>query len=71
MDTLIVKITDRNKAFLLLEPLSTMDFIESAELIDNLKNRDISLSDKYKGILTKAHGQKLNEHIEQMRSEWS
>jgi hypothetical protein len=29
-----------------------------------------SLSDKYRGILSKKQGKNLNEHIKQMREEW-
>ena len=29
------------------------------------------LSTKYKGIISKEEGQKLNDHINQMRSEWN
>ena len=31
----------------------------------------IQLYEKYRGIITKEQGQKLNKHIKQMRSEWN
>jgi hypothetical protein len=33
--------------------------------------RKIKLSEKYRGSISKEQGQDLNEHIKQMRSEWS
>jgi hypothetical protein len=30
----------------------------------------IRLSEKYRGVLSKGDGKKLNEHIREMRSEW-
>ncbi len=48
--------------------------LEELSLIKVLKeNIDIAtpkLSDKYRGILSKEEGQKLNDHIDQMRKEW-
>lgn len=29
------------------------------------------LSDKYRGFISKEEGQQLNDHINQMRSEWN
>ncbi len=40
-------------------------------LKENIATAKPRLSDKYKGIITKAEGQKLNEHIQQMRNEWN
>ncbi|MFN0082728.1 MAG: hypothetical protein ACKVOM_09450 [Ferruginibacter sp.] len=50
--------------------------MEDLELIKVLQENIITpkkgkLSDKYKGIFTKEEGQQLNEHIQQMRSEWN
>ena len=49
--------------------------LEELHLIKVLKKDILSapakLSEKYKGILNKEEGQKLNEHIKQMRSEWN
>ena len=75
METLLVKVSGRKKANMLLELLKSMDFIESVDIMGDLKSVDSNsktkLSDKYKGILSKAEGQKLNNHIKQMRSEWN
>jgi hypothetical protein len=40
-------------------------------LKENIVDLKPKLSDKYKGIITKDQGLKLNDHIEQMRSEWN
>lgn len=48
--------------------------LEELHLIKVLKKNISSpgkLSSKYKGILSKEEGQKLNEHIQQMRNEWN
>jgi hypothetical protein len=87
METLLVKVSERKKANMLLELLKSMDFIESVDLMGDVKSAkeahtkvdehlsaDTSkakLSDKYRGILSKAEGQKLNGHIKQMRNEWN
>ncbi|MES2107153.1 MAG: hypothetical protein V4577_00300 [Bacteroidota bacterium] len=75
METLLVKVSGRKKANMLLELLKSMDFIESVDLMGTSKVSEevaeTKLSDKYRGILTKEQGQELNDHIKQMRSEWS
>ncbi|HEY8780949.1 MAG TPA: hypothetical protein VIM16_04975 [Mucilaginibacter sp.] len=48
----------------------TMDDINNEIKAHRLEKRTDKLSDKYKGVLSKEDGQKLNEHIKQMRSEW-
>ena len=52
-----------------------MHELEALHLIKVLKENIAAakpkLSDKYKGIISKEEGQKLNEHIKQMRSEWN
>ncbi len=67
-NTLIIEVTNQ-KAFGLLHEL------EELHLIKVLKGKMLppkkKLSEKYKGILSKEKGGKLNEHIKQMRSEWS
>jgi len=47
-----------------------MDDINNEIKAHRLEKRTDKLSDKYKGVLSKEDGQKLNEHIKQMRSEW-
>lgn len=68
MDTMLIQLTNQKAAGLLHE-------LEELHLIKVL-NKNIAevkpkLSDKYKGIFTKEEGQNLNEHIQQMRSEWN
>jgi hypothetical protein len=68
MDTMLIQLTNQKAAGLLHE-------LEELKLIKVLKKNTTSsttkLSDKYKGILSKEQGQKLNEHIQQMRREWN
>lgn len=67
MDTMLIQLTNQKAAGLLRE-------MEELNLIKVLKEDNAvvkpKLSDKYKGILSKEEGQKLNEHIKRMRSEW-
>jgi hypothetical protein len=68
MDTMLIQLTNQKAIGLLHE-------LEELHLIKVLKENNTvikpKLSDKYKGIISKAEGQKLNEHIKQMRNEWS
>jgi len=40
-------------------------------LKENIHEGNTSLSDKYKGMLTKEQCQQLIEHVKQMQSEWN
>jgi hypothetical protein len=40
-------------------------------LKENVTPAETRLSHKYKGIITKEQGQNLNEHLQEMRSEWN
>jgi len=68
MDTMLIQLINEKSAGLIHK-------LEELQLIKVLKESkaDIKpkLSDKYKGILSKEQGQRLNEHIQEMRSEWS
>jgi hypothetical protein len=67
MDTLLIQLTNQKALGLLHE-------MEELHLIKVLKENTTEkpkLSDKYKGIISKEEGQKLNEHIKRMRSEWN
>ncbi len=67
MDTMLIQLTHQKAAGLLHE-------LEELQLIKVLKETTVSnpkLSDKYRGSITKEDGEKLNDHIRQMRSEWS
>ena len=69
MDTMLIQVTDQ-KAVGLLHELEELHLIkvlkENIEPVNKTK-----LSDKYRGMLSKEEGEKLNEHIKQMRSEWA
>jgi len=68
METLLIELTNQKAAGLLHE-------LEELQLIKVLKQDNTGekprLSDKYRGIISKQQGLALNEHIEQMRSEWN
>lgn len=68
METMLIQLTNQKAAGLLHE-------LEELKLIKVLRESRTTakpkLSEKYKGIITKEQGQKLNEHIQQMRSEWN
>ncbi len=55
--------------------LGLLQELEELELIKVLKNdipaSKLKLSDKYRGIISKAEGRHLDDHINQMRSEWN
>ncbi|MFT4202829.1 MAG: hypothetical protein QM610_02850 [Chitinophagaceae bacterium] len=67
-NTMLIQVTNQ-KAVGLLHELEELHLIKV--LKENFAPTKTKLSDKYKGIITKEQGQKLNEHIKQMRSEWS
>ena len=64
---MIIQLTNQKAAGLLRE-------LEELHLIKVLKENPVpgkpKLSEKYKGFISKEDGQKLNDHIKQMRSEW-
>ena len=68
METMLIELTNQKAAGLLNE-LAELNLIkifrrESAPV-------KTKLSDKYRGFLTREEGQQLNNHISQMRDEWS
>jgi hypothetical protein len=67
-NTMLIQLTNQKAAGLIRE-------LEELHLIKVLKENIVPvktrLSDKYKGIISKAEGQQLNDHINQMRSEWN
>ena len=65
---MLIQITNQ-KAVGLLHELEELHLIKV--LNENFIPLKTKLSDKYKGIITKEQGQNLNEHIQQMRSEWN
>ena len=52
----------------LLQKLEELQLIKVIK--KNISSQD-KLSDKYRGIISKEEGEKLNEHIKQMRNEWN
>ena len=67
-NTMLIQVTNQ-KAVGLLHELEELHLIKV--LKENFAPAKQKLSDKYKGIITKEQGQNLNEHIQQMRSEWN
>ena len=67
-NTMLIQVTNQ-KAIKLLHELQELHLIKV--LKENFASVNTKLSEKYKGILTKKQGQDLNEHIQQMRSEWN
>jgi hypothetical protein len=66
--TILIQLTNQKAVKLLRE-------LEKLRLIKVLKENIIltkpKLSEKYKGIISKEEGQKLNEHIHKIRNEWN
>jgi hypothetical protein len=68
-DTMLIQLTNI-KAVRLLHDMEDLELIKVLQ--ENITTPTKGkLSDKYKGIFTKEEGQQLNEHIQQMRSEWN
>lgn len=66
MDTMLIELTNEKAAGLIHE-LEELQIIKV--LKENIKPAASKLSDKYRGMISKEEGQKLNEHIKTMRSE--
>lgn len=66
--TMLIQVTNQ-KAIGLLHELEELQLIKVLE--EHVAPGTTKLSDKYKGIITKEQGQNLNEHIQQIRSEWN
>ena len=67
MDTLLIQLTNQ-KALALLHELEQLHLIKVLQ--ENISPKQ-KLSEKYKGILSKEEGAKLDEHINQIRGEWN
>jgi hypothetical protein len=67
-NTFLIQVTNQ-KALRLLHELEELDLIKV--LKEDSPTSKANLSEKYKGIISKEQGRSLNEHIKQMRSEWS
>jgi hypothetical protein len=67
-NTMLIQLTNQ-KAVGLLHELEELHLIKV--LKENFNPAQPKLSEKYKGIISKEDGLKLNEHINQMRCEWN
>ena len=67
-NTMLIALTNE-KAAKLLHELEKLQLIKVLQ--ENVTPVKTKLSDKYRGMISPEDGQKLNEHIQQMRSEWS
>jgi len=67
-NTMLIQLTNQ-KAVKLLYELEQLNFIKV--LKENIITTQPKLSDKYRSTISKEEGQKLNEHIKQMRNEWN
>lgn len=65
---MLIQLNDRKAAALLYE-LEELQIIKVLE--ETISTEKPKLSDKYRGIISKEEGEKLNKHIQQMRNEWS
>lgn len=65
--TILIQLTNQ-KAEGLIHELEELHLIK---VIRETVTEKTKLSDKYKGMISKEDGLKLNEHIKQMRSEWN
>ena len=67
-NTMLITLTNE-KAAKLLHELEKLQLIKVLQ--ENVTPVKTKFSDKYRGMIGPEDGQKLNEHIQQMRSEWS
>lgn len=65
---MLIQLTNQ-KALGLLHELEALNLIKV--LRDDIPPSKLKLSDKYKGILSKENGENLNQHLQQMRTEWN
>ncbi len=67
-NTMLIQLTNQKAAGLIRE-LEELHLIKV--LKENIEPIQTKLSDKYKGSISKEEGKQLNDHINQMRSEWN
>jgi len=67
-NTMLIKLTNQ-KAVRLLYELEELRLIKV--LKEDVTTAKTKLSDKYRGFITQEDGVQLNNHINQMRNEWS
>lgn len=68
MDTVLIELTNQ-KAMGLLHELEELHLIKVLKENADMDKR--KMSEKYKGIITKSQGENLDNHINQMRTEWN
>ena len=67
-NTMLIQLTNHRAAGLIRE----MEGLHLIKVLkENISTSTAKLSDKYKGMISKEEGEKLNEHIKQMRNEWN
>ncbi len=69
-DTMLIELINK-KAIKLLHDMEDLKLIKVLQENIPALSLKTKLSDKYRGIITKEQGENLNEHIQQMRSEWN
>jgi len=67
-NTMLIQLTN-SKALRLLRELEGLHLIRVIK--ENIAPEKKSLSARYRGMISREEGKKLNEHIKQMRSEWN
>ena len=67
MDTMLIQVTNQ-KAIGLLHELEELNLIKV--LKENISPVKTKLSSKYRGVLSKAKGQDLDQHVKHIRDEW-
>lgn len=68
MDTMLIQLTNQKVAGLLHE----LEELHLIKVLDkNIGTSKPKLSEKYRGSISTEQGRQLNEHIKQMREEWS
>lgn len=69
MNTMLIELTNQ-KALGLLHYLQDMQLIKVINENTTVPQKT-KLSDKYRGVISKKDGEKLQQHIKQMRNEWN
>ncbi len=68
METVLVQITN-NKAYKLLQELEELNILKIIK--EDVLEKKVKLSDKYKGVFSKEDAANFNEHTQTMRKEWN
>ena len=70
---MLIALTNKKAARLLheLEELHLIKVLQEDGVPTKSEGQTTKLSTKYRGSISQEQGQQLNEHIQEMRSEWS